>query len=194
LLFSLPLVKLSTVSSSYEKALDNALSELDELLRRRRKIDEQISQIRDVALALCRKADGNKTRKEKLMYIFGQLNVGTPKLTDAVKDALYAADPGRRLPAIQVKDLMELRGFDFINFTNPLASVHSTLRRLAVQGVVGSRPEKGAMVYWWNGPRYGARNSLANMLAGREQTKQMGAKIRERVDKGLSKFGIYTRR
>src|SRR5712692_8264720 len=71
LLFGLPLVKVYAMNRSYEKALDKALSELGELLRRRREIDEQVSQVRDVILALYRKADDNKTRKEKLMHFFG---------------------------------------------------------------------------------------------------------------------------
>lgn len=177
----------------YEIAFDSALSDLDELLRKRRETDEQISQTRDVILALCRKTGDDHIRREKLMHYLGQLNVDTPKLTDAVKDALYSADPRRRLPATDVRDVMKVRGFEFANFANPLASVDSTLRRLAAQKVISARPERGTTVYWWNGPRYGARNSLANLLADRDQAEHMDGKIQERVDQALKKFGIHVR-
>ncbi len=181
------------MGTSYEKAFDESLSELEELLRRRREIDTELSRLRSVILVLYEKAGCSNAREDKLMDLFGQLDVCTPRLTDAVKDALYAADPKRRLPAIQIKDLMEISGFDFAKFTNPLASVHSTLRRLAAQGEIGSRIEKGTTMYWWNGPRWGARNSLANMLADRELAKRMDGKIRERVNRNLASFGIHLR-
>jgi hypothetical protein len=181
------------MGTSYEKAFDDALSELEKLLRRRNEIDAELSRLRNVVLVLYEKAGSSKPRKEKLMELFGHLDIGTPRLTDAVKDALYAADPERRLPAIQVKDLMEIRGFDFADFTNPLASVHSTLRRLAAQGEIGSLAEKGTMTYWWKRPRWGARNSLANMLADRDLAKKMDEKIRERVNQNLAKSGIHLR-
>lgn len=180
------------MGDSYKKAFGEALSDLDGLVQRRREIDREIVRLRNVVLVLQDKADSSKAQTEKLMDIFAQLNVGTPRLTEAVKDALYAAHP-RKLPAIQVKDVMEVRGFDFSNFTNPLASVHSTLRRLARQDEVGSGLDKGAVMYWWKGPHWGARNSLANMLADRELSMRVSDKIRERVNENLAKHGIHLR-
>jgi hypothetical protein len=180
------------MGTSYEKAFDKGLSELGELLRHRREIDGKISQLRDIILVLYEKTGSSKARRGKLMDFFGQLDVGTPRLTDAVKDALYTAHP-RKLPAIHVKELMEVRGFDFANLTNPLASVHSTLRRLAGQGEVGSGSQRGVAMYWWQGPHWGARNSLANMLADRELSQKMDEKIRERVNQSLARFGIHLR-
>jgi hypothetical protein len=192
LLFVLTLVKFPNMGVSYPKIFDEALSDLGELLRRRRQIDAEVSQLRDIILALYEKAGASKARKEKLMAIFGELDIGTPRLTEGVKDALYAAHP-RKLPAIQVKDVMEARGFDFSNFANPLASVHSTLRRLAGQGEVGSGPEKGMVAYWWKGPHWGARTSLANILAERELSMKVSEKIRDRVNQNLARHGIHLR-
>jgi hypothetical protein len=180
------------MGTAYETAFDKALSELGELLRRRREIDGKISQLRDIILALYKKTGRSKARRGRVMDFFGQLDAGMPRLTAAVKDALYSAHP-RKLPAIQVKELMEVRGFDFVNFANPLASVHSTLRRLAGQAEVGSGSERGVAMYWWRGPHWGARNSLANMLADRELSEKMDEKIRARVNHTAARFGIQLR-
>ena len=180
------------MGTSYSKAFDDALSELGELLRRRRGIDGEISRLRNVILALYEKAGATKTQKETLMNFFGEIDVSEPRLTEAVKDALY--NTPRKLPAIQVKELMEVRRFDFGDFANPLASVHSTLRRLARQGEIGVGLDKGSAVYWWDGPRWGARNSLANMLADREMSRMVDEKIRARVDQNLTRLGINVHR
>ena len=126
------------------------------------------------------------------MEIMDELYVFRPRLTDAAKDALYYASP-KGLPAIQVKDLMEVRGFDFSAFPNPLASVHSTLRRLTSQGEIAALTNKGATEYRWNGPHYGARSSLANLLSQRATRKQMDSKARARINRLLEhKAGIRT--
>lgn len=132
------------------------------------------------------------------MDVLNELGVFKPRLTDAVKDALYSAldleGKRRQLPAIQVKDLMEVRRFDFANFPNPLASVHSTLRRLADQSEIGATEKNGVRLYFWSGPHYGARRSLANMLAtDTEQKRQMDRKIRDRVETKLRKSGIVVK-
>jgi hypothetical protein len=133
------------------------------------------------------------------MQIFEELGVFAPRLTDAIKDALYSAysETGpRRLPAIQVKELLEVRGFDFSALANPLASVHSTLRRLASQTAIGSATEPGgSTIYWWDGPHYGASTSLANVLeVDREQARRMQPKIDSRVGESLRKIGANNNR
>jgi len=161
------------MATSYEKALNRALSDLGVLVRRRAAIDHRISELRNVVLALYAKTRA-KGQKEKLMTVLGQMDAEGASLTDAVKDALYAAD--RSLPATQVRDVMELHGFSFAGLVNPLASVHSTLRRLAAQGDIKAATKMGETVYEWSGPRYGARKSLANILAERELAGKMDAK------------------
>jgi hypothetical protein len=191
----LTLVKILNVSTkSYTKAFDDAMSELRRLLDARAQINERISQLRDTVCALAHSLEQDSRRREQLMHTLDELSAFTPRLTDAVKDALYSAFDSkghRKLPAIQVKELMEVRRFDFSNFPNPLASVHSTLRRLVDQGSIGSAVQMGSAVYYWKGPHYGARRSLANMLAtDAEQRKQMAHKIQSRIDQHLSRSGI----
>ncbi len=176
---------------SYARAFDDARAEIRQLLDKRAQINGRLSELRETVRVLAHSLGQDRKRKEQLMHTLDELSVFTPRLTDAVKDALYSAlDFGghRRLPAIQVKELMEVRRFDFSNLPNPLASVHSTLRRLAVQGSIGSTVQMGSTVYFWNGPHYGARRSLANMLAtDAEQRQEMARKIQSRIDQRLAR-------
>jgi hypothetical protein len=170
------------------------MAELRQLLDKRAQINERLSELRETVRVLAQSLDQDSKRREQLMTTLDELSLLAPRLTDAVKDALYSAFDSkghRKLPAIQVKELMEVRRFDFSNFPNPLASVHSTLRRLADQGSIGSTVQMGSSVYFWKGPHYGARRSLANMLAvDAEQRKQMARKIQKRVDQQLMRAGI----
>ncbi len=180
---------LSMGVTTYERTFDEAAAELEKLLRHRSEINGRVAKLREIVIALSKRVGRDRKREETLMRILNELSVFVPRLTDAVKDALYSAG-SRKLPAIQVKEVMEIRGHDFANFTNPLASVHSTLRRLAAQGEIGSGVKNGTTVYWWNGPHYGGRESLANMLADREQARQMRRKIRSRVELDLEHAGF----
>lgn len=120
------------------------------------------------------------------MRVLDELSAFTPRLTDAVKDALYSAysqNGHRKLPARDVRLLMEVRGHDFSSFPNPLASVHSTLRRLAAQGDIGSELDRGMTVYFWNGP---VLHSVEHMRAvDGVQKIHMDYKIREWVNQRL---------
>ncbi len=182
----------SMTAGAYKQAFDVACSEMQDLLRHRADVNGRIDDLRRTILALASHVDLNMERKEKLMRIIEELGVFAPRLTDAIKDALYSAywEAGpRRLPAIQVKELLEVRGFDFSGLVNPLASVHSTLRRLATQKAIGSAQDQaGSTIYWWNGPHYGTRLSLANVLElDRKQSGLMQSKIGTRVQDHFQK-------
>jgi hypothetical protein len=138
------------------------MQELRQLLDTRSRINERISELGETVRVLALSLDQDKKRREQLMDILDKLSVFKPRLTDAVKDALYSAFDSqghRNLPAIQVKEQMEIRRFDFSNFPHPLASVHSTLRRLADQGSIGSTVRDGVnrvLLEWaslWRAPK-----------------------------------------
>jgi len=165
------------------------MAELRHLLDNRTRINERLSELHDTVRALGHSLNNDKKRREQLMNVLDELSLFAPRLTIAVKDALYSAFGShghRRLPAIDVKQLMEVRRYDFSNFSNSLASVHSTLRRLANQGEIGSAVEKGRTVYFWNGPIFHDRATMLGVDAG--QRVLMDRKIRERVNQRLEEF------
>ena len=178
--------------AAYERALDRACDELEALLNRGAKINARIKDLQRTVEILSKHVGKNTEREARLMTIFAQISGPENRLTDAIKDALYSAfneNGPRKLPPIQVRELLEERGFDFKDVTNPSANVNSALRRLARQGdlSVGVH-QNGSTVYWLAGPRYGARNSLANILeTDRKQSKRMKSRIAKRADEAINK-------
>jgi cell division septum initiation protein DivIVA len=177
---------------AYDRALDIACDELETLLQRRAKISSQIKDLQQTIETLSKHAGRNTERGIRLMTIFAQISAPENRLTDAVKDALYSAfnEHGpRKLPPVQIMELLEERGFDFKDVTNPSANLNSALRRLARQGDISvGVHQNGSTVYWLAGSRYGARNSLANILeTDRQQSKRMKSRIAKRVDEAISK-------
>ena len=54
---------------------------------------------------------------------------------------------------------------------------------------------RSVRLYFWNGPHYGARRSLGNMLAtDNEQRHRMDRKLRERIEPRLRKSGLVVKR
>ena len=97
---------MKVTARSYVRAFDDAIAELRLLLDKRAQINERLSELRDTVRVLARSLDKDKKRREQLMNTLDELSVFTPRLTDAVKDALYSAFDSkghRKLPAIQVK-------------------------------------------------------------------------------------------
>jgi hypothetical protein len=151
--------------TTYTDAFDDAASELERQLGCRDELEVRILKLRDTIFALAKMLDENdSTRQTRLNQLLQRLPAGSPNLTDAVRDAVYYA-AGRKLTAADVRDHVAKRSPDLAGNPHLLAAIHSTLKRLERQGEIRSEALDGAAVYCWNGPSYGARNSLANQLA-----------------------------
>ncbi|MGP8243859.1 MAG: hypothetical protein ACLQVN_04990 [Bryobacteraceae bacterium] len=152
-------------TTSYNKAFDDAARELERRLGNRDELDLRILQLRDTMFALAKMLHKNDSmRHQRLNQVLQRLPAGSPNLTAAVRDAVYDAS-SRRLTAAEVRDRVAKRSPDLAGNPHLLAAIHSTLKRLERQGEVSSEAPHGAAAYRWNGPTYGARNSLANQLA-----------------------------
>ncbi len=152
-------------TTTYTKAFDDAARELEGRLGYRDELDLKILQLRDTVFALAKMLHkSDSMRHQRLDQLLQRLPAGSPKLTDAVRDAVYYAS-GCGLTAAEVRDRVAKRSPDLAGNPHLLAAIHSTLRRLERQGEISSESLNGAAAYQWNGPTYGARNSLANQLA-----------------------------
>lgn len=72
-------------------------------------------------------------------------------LTDAVRSILRLA--GRPLQAGEVKTHLDVVGFNFRGSTNPSASVHNTLKRMAATGELVYTADKGYAPHPFNAAR-----------------------------------------
>jgi hypothetical protein len=171
--------------ATYKRAFEEGKTEMEGFILQRASLDVRISKLRGTLLALSAHLDEDTQMETR--DLIRRIPSITPRLTDAVKEGIYSAG-SRHLPAVQVMILLEILGFDFSSFSNPLASIHTTLRRLESQGVLASEERSGTTLYWWKGPRFGARNRQTTM-ADREIAAAVNRKIRERVNKKLEEYG-----
>src|SRR5439155_15436305 len=119
--------------------------ELADLLRQRQKVDQKIAQLQPVIShleGLCKEL-GEKAAHETATKV--QLTAGLTELVRVTLEEAFVP-----VSASEVKNRMEAKGFDFSEYSNPLASIHTVLQRLVKGGKVKVVPRKGGRkAYQW---------------------------------------------
>jgi hypothetical protein len=134
------LYKFMSVAASYAQALNAARRELDALLRQRDQIETRIARVRHTVAALSALCD------EPTPVELG--------LTDAIRTVLRGSVEA--LAPTDVKERLDVLGFDLSSHANPLASVHTVLKRLVHAGEAETTEGYGGrMVYWRKLPLHG---------------------------------------
>lgn len=91
-------------------------------------VDEKIADYRDLIRANANFLPDDERRTELLLL---EVFKRPANITEAVKITIMLADARKeRLTPTQIKDEAEKRGFNFSTYTNPLASIHTILRRM----------------------------------------------------------------
>jgi hypothetical protein len=122
--------------SSYRNALTDAREELRRLKVLRLEAEARITRLeRTIAglAALC-----------------GEPDVTPEGLTDAIRGILIDAQAD--LSPIAIRNSLQQTGFDLGRYENPLAVIHTTLKRLAEQGQVMPCAVGGSVTYKWKRP------------------------------------------
>jgi hypothetical protein len=131
--------------SSYRRDLQARKRELVTLLTQRQKIDQRMAQLQPVINhleGLCREL-GEKVAHETAVNL--ELTTGLTDLARVTLQEAYIA-----VSAGDLKNRMQDKGFDFSKYSNPLASIHTVLRRLVKSGEVRVVPQKGGKkTYQW---------------------------------------------
>src|SRR5580700_5808640 len=78
-----------------------------------------------------------------------EMVAGPPGFTDSVRNVLRNI-PSQAVTARKVRDLLRGAGFDLSSYTNPLASIHTILKRLAEREEVVAGESNGEVHYRWN--------------------------------------------
>ena len=122
----------------YRRALEAAVREYEALGAQRQQIDRRLAELAQTMSTLSR-----------LCGIVPTVSVG---LTDACRLALRAA--GVPLTPLEVRDRVKAFGFDLTRYTNDLAAVHTTLKRLNDAGELRFIPRPGTneKAYVWDRP------------------------------------------
>jgi len=112
----------------FRKQIAEAQFHLHKLLAVRRIIDTKINDLRSLIRANANFLPENERKAE--LFSLEVMRVPTT-IAEAVKVTLWIAK-GRneRLTPMEIKDRSEERGFDFSSYTNPMASIHTILKRM----------------------------------------------------------------
>lgn len=112
----------------YEKALEAANVEMEELLHQRSDIDKRLLRLKETVTALStllevyREQDPSKASGTSL----GRLGI-----SNAIRQILTESRAPMKPP--EIKSQLVRHGFDMRAYANPLAVIHNTLRRLGRQ-------------------------------------------------------------
>ena len=119
-------------SETYKNALEAAKKELVTVTAQHEQTAKRIAQLRQTITTL-----------ERLMGRPPSLINTTMSLVEACEMAVVASDAP--LTPVAVKQMLQGTGFDFSRYTNPMATIHSALKRLEKGGVI-ERTKEGYRV------------------------------------------------
>jgi len=125
-------------SEDYRRGLEAAVREYEALGEQRQQIDRRLAELAQTMSTLSR-----------LCGIVPTVSVG---LTDACRLVLRGA--GLAMSPTEVRERLKSFGFDLTRYTNDLAAVHTTLKRLNDAGELRfvARPGTGEKAYVWDRP------------------------------------------
>ena len=122
---------------SYRAALDAALREYESLLQQKSDLDARLAQLGE--------SIGTLTR------LCGYVPTVAYGLTEACKTSLRCAKAA--MTPLEVRDRLQATGFDINRYSNPLAAIHTVLRRLAESGEAKRRVTRAkGVTYEFTGP------------------------------------------
>lgn len=167
-LFRVDMIKTRT---DYSELLDQTLSELGDKIRRRDELNSEIVKLTNTVRIVSEIVQENEERTRRLQALLCWADITGPSLVGTVRVLLR--DAGERgMTAIEIRDALETSGFDSSDMTNPLASVHTTLKRLLMREEASSGNNRdGKRVYVWARPSCVASSSFAVPFETQRQNK-----------------------
>ncbi|MGO8813841.1 MAG: hypothetical protein ACLQVG_04140 [Terriglobia bacterium] len=140
---------------SEKKMIEIQFQKLAEAVSERQKIEETIGRHEAAVRGLLALVEDEK---ELIGYLEKLEDTIRPVgFTNAVRDVLQRTT--EKLSATEVKDGLSKIGFNVDGYSNPLASIHTVLKRLLVAGEVETGTRDGKTTYSWKGIRRFPRTS-----------------------------------
>jgi len=132
----------------YNAILAQTVAEFSSLLRERQELDLKLAQkLQFIRATMNQLPDGEVKKVEEYL---DKLASGSAGLSESIRKIL-SNNPRKWHTATEVRDALIKAGFDFGNYaSNPLASVHSTLKRIK-PAEAEMHTADGVMVWRWKG-------------------------------------------
>ncbi|HET9384334.1 MAG TPA: hypothetical protein VFO67_04240 [Gemmatimonadales bacterium] len=139
-------------SDDYRRALEAAAREYETLGAERQHIDKRLSELAQTIATLSR--------------LCGLTPTVPWGLTDACRTVLRNA--GAPMTPSDVRDRLQGIGYDLASYSNPLAAIHTTLKRLAEAEELRTASLQGKPGYLWHRPPKSGTHVLLNAEINRE--------------------------
>lgn len=130
------------------KRVEQLRKDLRELCKQREYIEEQLVQVNLALGSLARGLEDEKEREEVLREIAAARR--KPGLTERVAQSLRNS-PYYEFTASEVRRSLEMEGVDLSGYSQPLATISITLRRMHENGRVSARHKGRNVLYRWRG-------------------------------------------
>jgi fibronectin type 3 domain-containing protein len=135
-------------TTNYRRALYEAKQDLARCLVQRQKIDRKVARLQGVITQLqdlCAERDRKHFESSIDRVVKAHLNMGITELSRVIlKEKFFPLTAG------QIKQELEARKLDLSRYSNPLAVIHTVLKRLVQGGDVKIVPqERGKKAYQW---------------------------------------------
>jgi hypothetical protein len=119
---------------------------LHKLLAKREKLNLEIERVSDLLTANANFLP--EQEKAAQLQQLEQLVADPPGFTDSVRKVLRA-NPGLAATATAVRNMLANAGFNLSAYSNPLASIHTILKRLAERGELTTTVKNQQTCYRW---------------------------------------------
>jgi hypothetical protein len=154
--------------ANYQRTLFEAKQDLARHLVRRQKLDQDIARLQAVVTDLqnlCAEQDRRNFRNNVDRVIKADLTVGTTESARVIlRDNFFPLTAG------EVREKIEARKLNLARYSNPLAVIHTVLKRLVQAGEVRIVPQaKGKKAYQWISPADRALAELQESGSSRTQ-------------------------
>lgn len=135
-------------STNYRRALYQAKQEFARCLEQRQKLDRKMARLNAVITELqelCAETIRKQAERDTKQVILAHLNMGITEYTRVIlKEKFFPITAG------QLKQELEARKLDLPRYSNPLAVIHTVLKRLVRNGEVRIVPQNyGKKAYQW---------------------------------------------
>jgi hypothetical protein len=132
----------------FRSQIADAKKRLQQVLGEQRKINEEISYLRDLIRANANFLPDSEKEQE---FYFLEIFQHPTNITQAVRLALSIAAIGKnKLTPLAIKDVIERIGFDFSEYSNPMASIHTILKRMKESEPPEAKHDEENGLYWFD--------------------------------------------
>lgn len=130
------------------KRVEQLRKDLRDLCEKRRWIEEQLVQVRLALGSLARGLEDEKEREEVLREVAAARR--KPGLTERVAECMRNS-PHYEFTATEVRQSLEDEGVDLSGYSQPLATISITLRRMHETGRLTTKRKGRNVLYRWKG-------------------------------------------